>query len=123
MLKQQRALDDVFKALSDAGRRRILEELTRGEAPMGALTAPLAMSLSGVHQHVAVLKSAGLVACEKRGRERWCRLDAKGLVVAEGWIRDRQRLWEQRFDNLAAHLEREAKAGVRKTTAKKKGKR
>jgi hypothetical protein len=44
---------------------------------------------------------------EKKGRVRWCRLDAKGLAAAEAWISDRRRLWERRLDALAAHLSRE----------------
>lgn len=41
---------------------------------------------------------------EKKGRVRWCRLDAKGLGAAEGWINERRRLWEKRLDALEAHL-------------------
>jgi DNA-binding transcriptional ArsR family regulator len=62
------------------------------------------VTLSAVHQHIAVLQEAGLVACEKRGRSRWCRLDAKGLNQAEGWIRDRKRLWQGRLGSLARYL-------------------
>jgi DNA-binding transcriptional ArsR family regulator len=113
MLNGERELDDAFKALSDAGRRRILELLAKGEAPMGALTEPLDISLSGVHQHIAVLERAGLVACEKRGRERWCRLDAAGLDRVDAWIAARRRIWETRLDSLARHLERTAPAARR----------
>jgi DNA-binding transcriptional ArsR family regulator len=46
------------------------------------------MSLPAVHQHLAVLEDAGLVTCEKRGRERWCRLRPDTLAYAERWIND-----------------------------------
>lgn len=118
MLKREQRLDAVFKALGDGARRAILEELTHGEAPMSTLVAPVGISLSAVHQHVAVLEEAGLVRCEKRGRARWCALDADGFARAEGWIADRKKLWEGRLDSLGRHLQ---ETGAR--PAKRKGRR
>jgi DNA-binding transcriptional ArsR family regulator len=97
-------LDGVFKALGDGGRRRILERLARGEATLSMLAGPLEVSLPAVHQHVAVLEEVGLVACEKRGRERFCRLDPRGLDRALAWIHARRRLWESRLAALDRHL-------------------
>jgi DNA-binding transcriptional ArsR family regulator len=97
-------LDGVFKALGDGARRRILERLARGEATLSALAAPLEISLPAVHQHVALLEAVGLVACEKRGRERFCRLDTRGLDRAEAWISGRRRLWATRLAALDRFL-------------------
>jgi DNA-binding transcriptional ArsR family regulator len=94
----------VFKALGDGVRRRILEQLSRGESTLSALAAPLEISLPAVHQHVALLEAVGLVACEKRGRERFCRLDPRGLERADAWIRARRRLWENRLAALDGYL-------------------
>jgi len=65
------------------------------------------MSLPAVHQHLQVLEEAGLLEWEKRGRTRWCRVDAKGLGAAEQWLHERRELWEKRLDALGAHLSRE----------------
>ena len=62
------------------------------------------MSLSAVHQHLTLLEEAGLVAREKRGRERWCRLEAKALERIERWVVERKRLWARRLDALDAYL-------------------
>jgi len=62
------------------------------------------MSLPAVHQHLQVLEEAGLMTSQKRGRVRWCQLDAKSLGAAESWIAERRRLWERRLDVLDAHL-------------------
>jgi DNA-binding transcriptional ArsR family regulator len=97
-------LDGVFKALGDGARRRILERLARGEATLSALAGPLEISLPAVHQHVALLEEVGLVACEKRGRERFCRLDTRGLDRAEAWIQGRRRLWQSRLAALDRFL-------------------
>jgi len=104
MPKYEARLDAVFKSLGDSGRRSMLVRLSRGEATLGQLAEPLAMSLPAVHQHLAVLEAAGLVTCEKRGRERWCRLDVSALHLAEGWIVDHRQLWEQRADALDRYL-------------------
>ena len=100
-------IDTVFAALGDPTRRAIVERLTVSEATMSDLAKPFAMSLSAVHQHVALLEGAGLIACEKRGRERWCRLDAKGLDRIDKWVADRRRLWERRIDALQLYLNEE----------------
>jgi len=104
MLNYQDALDGAFRALADPTRRAIVERLTRGRATVSDLAEPLPMSLPAVHQHLQVLEEAGLMTWEKKGRVRWCQLDAKGLGAAESWISDRRRLWERRLDALERHL-------------------
>ena len=99
----------VFKCLGDPGRRAMLVRLSQGEATLGQLAEPLAMSLPAVHQHLAVLEKAGLVTCEKRGRQRWCRAVPAGLAPAEDWIADRSRLWEQRLGALDDYLALDAR--------------
>jgi DNA-binding transcriptional ArsR family regulator len=104
MVKHDATLDAVFKALGDPGRRSMLARLARGEATLGQLAEPLSMSLPAVHQHLAVLESAGLVACEKRGRERWCRLEPGQLDRAERWIAQHRARWAARLDSLDDYL-------------------
>ena len=104
MLNYQSALDGAFRALADPTRRSIVERLSRGPASVSDLAEPLPMSLPAVHQHLQVLEEAGLMTWQKKGRVRWCRLDAKGLGAAENWINERRRVWEKRLDTLEAHL-------------------
>ena len=104
MLNYQTGLDQAFRALADPTRRAILERLSRGPASVSELAEPLPMSLPAVHQHLQVLEDCGLMAWEKKGRVRWCRLDRKGLAAAEEWVLSRRALWERRLDALAAHL-------------------
>ena len=104
MVNYSDSLDGAFKALSDGARRQILEQLSRGEATLGALAKPLEISLPAVHQHVELLERVGLVACEKRGRERVCRLDPRGFDRVEKWITGRRRLWATRLAALDDHL-------------------
>lgn len=104
MFGHQSSIDGIFSALGDPTRRAIVERLTGREATVSELAKPFDMSLSAVHQHLALLEGVGLVACEKRGRERWCRLETKALDRIEKWVSERRRLWERRLDALDAYL-------------------
>jgi DNA-binding transcriptional ArsR family regulator len=110
MLSQAAPLDLMFQALADPGRRGMIDRLSRGPASVSELAKPLAMSLSAVVQHLAVLEASGLVRSQKAGRVRTCRIDAKSMRVAEQWMTDRRAIWERRLDRLGEFLaEQEAK--------------
>lgn len=98
-------LDLAFQALADPSRRAMVDRLVHGPATVSELAKPLAMSLPGVMQHLAVLEASGLVVSEKIGRTRTCRIDPKALTRAEQWIAERRALWERRLDRLGQFLE------------------
>ena len=97
-------LDKVFRALSDATRRAMVERLVRGPVSVSQLAEPFAMSLPAVHQHLAVLEDAGIVTSHKIGRVRTVQLAPGALAPAGEWM-GRQRLpAERRLDRLGAFL-------------------
>jgi DNA-binding transcriptional ArsR family regulator len=98
------SLDLTFQALADPTRRAMVERLSRGPAAVSELAEPLAMTLSAVVQHLAVLEASGLVRSQKVGRVRTCRIEAEALHVAERWISERRTSWERRLDRLGAFL-------------------
>lgn len=98
------SLDNVFHALSDASRRRMVERLVRSPASVSDLAKPLDMTLAAVVQHVQVLEACGVVKTEKVGRTRMCRVEPKALSAAQKWIQERRELWERRFDLLEEEL-------------------
>ena len=104
MLHQSDQLDLMFQALADPARRGMVERLTRGPASVSELAEPLAMSLSAVVQHLAVLEASGLVRSAKTGRVRTCQVEPKALRAAEQWIADRRMVWERRLDRLGEYL-------------------
>lgn len=112
-------LDASFAALSDATRRGVLEQLTRGDASISALAGRFGMTLTGMKKHVGVLEAAGLVATEKNGRVRTCRLGPRALTDEAAWIDRQRRLWDARFDALDAVVkelsEQEKTDGLAKT--------
>ncbi len=93
-------LDASFAALSDATRRGVLEQLERADASITELAEKFRMTLTGMKKHVGVLEQAGLVATEKIGRVRTCKLGLRGLEEEAAWIAERRQLWEARFDEL-----------------------
>lgn len=107
MLKYGASLDGLFFALADPTRRAIVERLARGDAAVSELARPFNMSLSAVHQHLAVLREAGLVASVKKGRTRTCRLESDRLAMVEDWVRERRRGWQRRLDKLEGYLKKQ----------------
>jgi DNA-binding transcriptional ArsR family regulator len=99
------AVDRVFHALGDPTRRAMLEALGNGPVSVSRLAEPLRLTLAAVVQHLQLLEESGLVATEKVGRVRTCRLEPKGFAVAEQWIRDRRSIWERRLDRLGEILD------------------
>lgn len=100
-------LDRTFAALGDGTRRAIVARLAQGETPLSDLAAPFDMSLTGVSKHVNVLSNAGLVSVEKRGRTRYCRLEAAPMKIAADWLSDYRKFWEGQLDSLARYLHEE----------------
>lgn len=106
MVHNSRPLDTGFAALSDATRRGILERLGRGEASIGELAGRFGMTLTGIKKHVRVLEDAGLVATEKVGRVRRCRLGPRRLDDETAWLATYRQALEARLDSLGDFLDR-----------------
>ena len=100
-------VDRVFHALGDPTRRAILERVSQGPVSVSSLAKPLRITVAATVQHVQVLEKSGLIHTTKVGRVRTCRMEAKGLSVAEQWINERRSLWERRFDRLGELLAEE----------------
>jgi DNA-binding transcriptional ArsR family regulator len=102
---QSRPLDRVFHALAHPARRAMLRRLARGERNLSELAAPLRMSFPAASKHVRVLERARLVRRRVVGRAHLCRIEAKPLADAGGWLEECRRLWEANFRRLDALLE------------------
>ncbi len=98
-------LDATFAALADPTRRRLLEELSHGNARVTDLAEPFAMSLPAVSKHLRVLEKAGLLERRKQGREFHLELKAEPMQDALRWIAHYRRFWEGSLDALAEYLE------------------
>jgi len=113
-------LDTSFAALSDATRRGVLEQLGRTDSSITDLAAKFHMTLTGMKKHIGVLEQAGLVATEKVGRVRTCKLGPRRLAEETAWLEAYRELWASRFDaldNLVEELKQKEKADGRKRKA------
>lgn len=97
-------LDRLFVALSDPGRRVMLDRLVTGPASASELGRPLAMALPSVLKHLAVLEASGMVASQKSGRVRTYRLAPDAFGALEAWVAARKAAWHAQFDALDAYL-------------------
>jgi DNA-binding transcriptional ArsR family regulator len=98
-------LSATLSALADPTRRAILARLAQGEATVGELAAPFAMSLPAVSRHLKVLETAGLIRRGRSAQWRPCRLEPEPLREVAGWLESYRHFWEQGLDRLDAYLQ------------------
>ncbi len=80
------ALDTVFSALADPTRRAILAMLLEDDMAVTDVAEPFEISLAAISKHLAILTRAGLIAQEKRGRVKWCKLEPDAMRAASVWM-------------------------------------
>ena len=100
-------LSATFAALADPTRRAILARLAEGEATVGELAEPHAMSLPSISRHLKVLERAGLVIKGRSAQWRPCRLDTAPLEAADSWLAPYRTFFETRIARLADQLAQE----------------
>jgi DNA-binding transcriptional ArsR family regulator len=98
-------LSNTFAALADPTRRAILARLAAGEASVTELAKPFEMSMPAISKHLKVLERAGLIARGREAQWRPCRIQAKPLAEADGWLEGYRRFWEGRYQRLDSLLE------------------
>ncbi|MGE0627769.1 MAG: ArsR/SmtB family transcription factor [Hyphomicrobiaceae bacterium] len=99
------SLDTAFRALSDATRRAVISRLMQGPARVKDLAGPFDMGLPAFLKHLRVLEKSGLIATEKSGRIRTCRISPQWLLEAETWLSAQRAIWEASADRLAGFVE------------------
>ena len=97
-------LDAKILALSDPTRRAILARLAQGEATVGELAKPFAVSQPAISQHIKVLFDAGLILRRVDGTRRPCRLAPTGLAALEDWLGTLRRTMDANYQRLDALL-------------------
>jgi len=101
---QSAVTDDVFYALSNSTRRKVLEQLSVGPASVSELAAPFDMKLPSFVQHLSVLEQSRLVKSKKRGRVRTYEIRPERFKVAENWLSEQRQMWEARFDRFDKYV-------------------
>ena len=101
---QSAAADEVFQALANPTRRKVLERLAVGPATVSELAAPFDMQLPSFVQHMSILEQSRLVKSKKRGRVRTYEIAPERFEVVEDWLTERRQLWEARLDRFDQYV-------------------
>ena len=96
---------DAFNAIAEPRRRQILNVLARGERPVNDLVHELDLAQPQVSKHLRVLREVGAVEVRGDGRRRVYRLNGEALRPIHDWVKDFERTWSERFEQLDAVIE------------------
>lgn len=103
---------DMFQALADPTRRRIIEMLAdRGRLSASDISDQFQISPQAISQHLKVLREAKLVQVEKRAQQRIYRVNPNTVLELGDWTRRLQEQWSERFEALDKVLEVEKRKG------------
>lgn len=98
---------DLFEALADPTRLRVLELLSERERSAGELAEAFTVSRPAVSRHLRVLRDAGLVRSRGEAQRRIYALDPLPLAELDDWLASYRRFWSGALDRLEQHLDEE----------------
>jgi DNA-binding transcriptional ArsR family regulator len=98
---------DIYRAIADPSRRRILDMLATGDRTVTALMEPFDMSQPAISKHLRVLREAGLVVERKVGRHRHYSLSPEPLREIATWLGHYRKFWRTRLTAFARLLDEE----------------
>ena len=96
--------NDIFKALADPTRRTVFEKLASGSMNASTLREGMDISQPAMSQHLAVLRTAGLVREQRHGRYVNYEVDPDGLALIAQWLTKYRIYWPARMDALKTLL-------------------
>jgi DNA-binding transcriptional ArsR family regulator len=96
---------DAFNAVAEIRRRQILDVLAGGERPVNDLVRTLGLAQPQVSKHLRVLREVGMVDVRDDGRRRLYRLNGEALKPIHDWVKNYERWWSERFEQLDVVLE------------------
>ncbi|NBD24754.1 ArsR/SmtB family transcription factor [Paenibacillus glycinis] len=107
-MTEDNRLRDVFDAIADPTRRRLIRLLAEAEElPLHELTSQFQMGRTAVSKHLAILKEAGVVRDRKVGRETRFRLNAAPLREIQDWVAFYSKFWSTNMQRLKQLFEEE----------------
>jgi DNA-binding transcriptional ArsR family regulator len=104
---------DVFQALADPTRRRIVEALRDGEQQVGEVVEKAGIHQSGVSRHLRILLQSGFVSMRPDGQRHLYALKPEPFRELHDWLGQYRKLWEARLDRFEAALEKKQRQARR----------
>jgi DNA-binding transcriptional ArsR family regulator len=96
---------DAFNAVAEPRRREILDALAAGERPVNELVRLVGLPQPQVSKHLRVLREVGAVEVRDEGRRRLYRLNGHALKPIHDWVKNYERTWSERFEQLDVVLD------------------
>ncbi|MCP1155265.1 ArsR/SmtB family transcription factor [Peribacillus frigoritolerans] len=111
---------DVFQAIADPTRRKVLQLLAEGDLPISEITSHFSMSRTAIAKHLHILSEAELVSGRKVGREKRFRLQPEPLAELKQWLSFYDQFWDNKLSILKHVIENSGENGL-KVIEKRKG--
>ncbi len=95
---------DVFQAIADPTRRRIIELVAKEAMTLNAIAENFKISRPAISQHIKILNECGIIEIETIGRERYCKVQTQNLIPAFLWLEQYQKQWTTRIDSFEKYV-------------------
>jgi len=95
---------DVFQAIADPNRRKIIHLIARQSLNLNAVAERFDISRPAVSKHIKILTECGLVTIRQEGRERYCDANLQQLQEVSQWIEQYRVFWAKKLDALGRFL-------------------
>ena len=99
-------IDDVFSALADQNRRKILLMLSYKELSVSSIAEEFRFSRPAVSKHLKVLLKTNLVKSRREGRERYYNINVEPLNEVKDWLKFYDKFWDKKLNSLKNYLEK-----------------
>ncbi|MFM9278703.1 ArsR/SmtB family transcription factor [Paenibacillus jiagnxiensis] len=96
---------DVFQAIADPTRRKVLKLLADQDMPIVAISEHFPLSRTAINKHLHILSDAGLVSRQKVGRETRYKLKPEPLTQVREWLTFFEAYWDDKLDLLKSYVE------------------
>ena len=98
-------IDDVFSALADQNRRRILMMLADKELTVNSISEKFKFSRPAVSKHLKILLKTNLVKSRQEGRERYYNINVEPLNEVKDWLKFYDKFWDKKLQALKNYVE------------------
>lgn len=95
---------DVFQAIADPIRRDIIELISNKSLTVNEVAEKFEISRPAISKHIKILNECGIIEFNKKGRERFCIIQPQNLIPAFLWIKQYNKLWEDRIDSFENYI-------------------
>lgn len=102
----EESIDQLFHALSDQNRRKMLLRLAQESLTATDLEQPLGITKQAVSKHLKVLEDAGLISKKKDGRIQICTFNPHALEPIQMVVQQYREFWSHQLNALEDFIEK-----------------